>query len=88
MHDNVETHKKEKIYFYPEAESYAINPQHYNSVGVRTGTRLYRVIQMPCRKQKRQYKVVREGSSSSLDRQGELKWNASSTTGRTTLGKF
>lgn len=60
--DNVET-QTEKKFFLPESVNCALNPQRYNSVGVKTGTWHYGVIQMPCGKHKRQ---IREGGSRSL----------------------
>lgn len=47
LHDNVEKQKEKKC-FYSEPEGHALNPQYYNSIGIKAGTRLYGVIQMPC----------------------------------------
>lgn len=57
LHDNTE---KQKKYFYPEPEGWALNPERYNSIGIKTGTWHYRVTQMPGGQPERQDKAVSE----------------------------
>lgn len=37
LHDNVDKQKENK-YYYPEPEGWALNPQRYDSIGIKTGT--------------------------------------------------